>query len=88
MTKQDESEEGPVVEVYIAGMVQVAVAKMQTNQPASASDSKSTKKVTLPLILKQAKNSSASWDWQCAHSPSQGRRTCHSWTKDGILVEQ
>ena len=47
MTKQDESEEGPDVEAYITGMVQAAVAKMQTDQPASASDSRSTKKVTL-----------------------------------------
>ena len=45
MTKQDEPEEGPDVEAYIAGMVQATVAKI--NQPASASDSKSTKKVTL-----------------------------------------
>ena len=59
MTKQDEPDERPHVEAYITGMVQAAVAKMQTNQPASASDSKSTKKVTLQSILKQAKNSSA-----------------------------
>ena len=43
VTKQDE----PDVEAYITGMVQAAVAKMQTNQPASASDSRSNKKVTL-----------------------------------------
>ena len=59
MTKHDEPEEGPDVEVYIAGMVQATVAKTQTNQPALASNSKSTKKVTLQSILKQAKNSSA-----------------------------
>ena len=59
MTKQDESDEGPDVDAYIAGMVQATVAKMQTNQPALASDSKSTKKVTLQLILKWAKKSSA-----------------------------
>ena len=58
MTKQDESEEEPDVDAYIAGMVQPTLAKMQTNQQGSASDSRSTKKVTLQLILKQAKNSS------------------------------
>ena len=42
MTKQDEPEEGLDVEAYIAGMVQATV-----NQPVLASDSKSTKKVTL-----------------------------------------
>ena len=47
VTKQDESEEGLDVEAYIAGLVQAAVAKMQTNQPALASDSKCTKKVNL-----------------------------------------
>ena len=40
MIKQDEPEEGPDGEVYIDGMVQAAVVKMQTNQPALASDSK------------------------------------------------
>ena len=47
MAQKDEPEEGPGVEAYIAGMVQAAVAKMQTNQPESASDSKGTKKVTI-----------------------------------------
>ena len=42
MAKQDEPEEGLDDEAYITGMVQVAVAKMQTNQPELASDSKST----------------------------------------------
>ena len=59
MTKQDEPEEGLDVEAYITGMVQATVANRQTNQPESVSDSKSTKKVTLQSILKQAKNSSA-----------------------------
>ena len=45
--KQDEPEEGVDVEPYITGMVQATVAKMQTNLPELASDSKSTKKVTL-----------------------------------------
>ena len=47
VTKQYENEEGPDVEAYIIGMVQASVVKMQTNQPALASDSKSTKNVTL-----------------------------------------
>ena len=47
VTKQDESHEGPDVDAYIAGMVQAAVAKMQTSQPVLASDSKITKKVPL-----------------------------------------
>ena len=47
VTKQDEPEEGLDVEANITGMVQAAVAKMQTNQPALASNCKSTKKVTL-----------------------------------------
>ena len=58
MAKQDEFEEGLDVEAYIAGMAQAAVVKIQTNQPELASDSNSPKKVTLQLILKQAKNSS------------------------------
>ena len=45
VTKQDEPEDVLDVEVNIAGMVQAAVAKII--QPALASDSKSTKKVTL-----------------------------------------
>ena len=38
--KQDEPEKGLDVEAYIAGMVPAAVARMQANQPESASDSK------------------------------------------------
>ena len=59
VTKQDEPDEGLDVDAYITGMVQATVAMMQTNHPVPASDSKSTQKVTLQLILKQAKNSSA-----------------------------
>ena len=47
VARQDEPEEEPDTEAYITGMVQATVAKMQTNQPELAFDSKSTKKVTL-----------------------------------------
>ena len=59
MANQGELVEGLDVEAYITGMVQASVAKMQTNQPELASNSKSIKKVTLQSILKQEKNSSS-----------------------------
>ena len=58
VTKQDEPDERLDVDAYVTGMVQAVVAKIQTNQPVLASDSKNTKKIILQSILKQAKNSS------------------------------
>ena len=88
MTKQDEPEKGLDVEAYIAGMVQAAEPKMQANQPAWPLTPKEPRRSPSNQFSNRQRTAPRDGVQQCAHSRSQGGRTCHSWTKDGMLVEQ